>query len=241
MRRRFVLLLLGFVASLSHAEDQVTPGKLPKDIFPESYLVHLEPNVEQHVTDGIESIGIRVQNPTTRIVLNAAEIKIVSARIARGENQDELTPQYDTVRQTVSFDTKEILASGSYTLTLRFTSKILEKPRGLFVESYQTSGNSEQVIATRMEPADARWVFPCWDEPAFRATFQLSIRTRAEYTAVSNTPIFAEQPLGPNEKIVIFEPTPPLPSYLVALTCGRFEWLEDDVRGIKLRILTSAE
>jgi aminopeptidase N len=240
MRRPFVLLLLGFAAGLSHAENQGTPGKLPKDILPQSYLIHLEPNVEQHVTDGAESIDIRVQNPTNRIVLNAVEIKIVSARIARGESQDELTPQYDAVQQTVSFDTKGILASGSYTLTLRFTSEILETPHGLFIESYQTSGNSEQVIATRMEPADARRVFPCWDEPAFRATFQLSIRTRAEYTAISNTPMFAEQALGPNEKIVVFEPTPLVPTYLVVLTCGRFEWLEDDVRGIKLRILTTA-
>jgi aminopeptidase N len=213
---------------------------LPKDILPESYLIHLEPNVAQHLTDGTESIGIRVQNPTNRIVLNAVEIEIVSATIAHGENQDELTPQYNAAQQTVSFDTKEILAPGSYTLTLRFTSKILDTPRGLFVEPNQTAGNSEQVIVTRMEPSDARRVFPCWDEPAFRATFQLSIRTRAEYTAISNTPIFAEQPLGPNEKIVVFEATPPVPSYLIVLTCGRFEWLEDAVRGIKLRILTTA-
>ena len=179
MRRPFVLLLLAFVASLSHAENQGAPGKLPKDILPQSYLIHLEPNVEQHVTDGAESIDIRVQNPTNRIVLNAVEIKIVSARIAHGENQDELTPQYDTAKQTVSFETKEILEPGSYTLTLKFTSRILETPHGLFVESYQANGNSEQVIATRMEPVDARRVFPCWDEPDFRATFQLSIRARA--------------------------------------------------------------
>src|SRR6516225_5576496 len=240
MRRPFVLLLLGLAASVAYGEDRGTPGRLPRDIYPESYLIHLEPNVEQRITDGTESIDIRVQNPTNRIVLNAVEIKIVSARIAHGENQDELTPQYDAAQQTVSFDTKGILASGSYTLTLRFTSEILETPHGLFIESYQTSGNSEQVIATRMESTDARRVFPCWDEPAFRATFQLSIRTRADYTAISNTPMFAEQALGPNEKIVVFEPTPPIPSYLVVLTCGRFEWLEDDIRGIKLRILTIA-
>src|SRR5262245_13833372 len=177
MRRPFVLLLFGFVASLSQAENKGTPGKLPKDIFPESYLIHLEPNVEQRITDGTESISIRVQNPTNHIVLNALEINIVSARIAHGENQDELTPQYDAAQQTVLFDTKEILAPGSYTLTLKFTSKILETPHGLFVESCQTGGSSEQVIATRMEPADARRVFPCWDEPSFRATFQLSVRT----------------------------------------------------------------
>jgi aminopeptidase N len=240
MRSPFVLLLLGFVASLSHAENKGTPGKLPKDIFPESYLIHLEPDVEQRVTDGTESIGIRVRNPTSRIVLNAVEVKITAAKIAHGENQDELAPQYDAAQQTVSFDTKEILAPGSYMLTLKFTSKILETPHGLFIESYQTGGSSEQVIATRMEPADARRVFPCWDEPSFRATFQLSVRTRAEYTAISNTPVFAEHALGPDEKIVVFEPTPSVPSYLVVLACGRFEWLEDDIRGVKLRILTTA-
>ena len=240
MRRPFVLLLLGLAASVAYGEDRGTPGRLPRDIYPESYLIHLEPNVEQRITDGTESIRIRVQNPTNRIVLNALEIKIVSARIAHGENQDELTPQYDAAQQTVLFDTKETLSAGSYTFTLKFRSKILETPHGLFVGSYQTGDNSEQFIATCMEPADARRVFPCWDEPSFRATFQLSVRTRAQYTAISNTPTFAEQALGPNEKIVVFEQTPAVPSYLVVLTCGRFEWLEDNIRGIKLRILTIA-
>ncbi|HEV3211012.1 MAG TPA: M1 family metallopeptidase [Chthoniobacterales bacterium] len=239
MRKSIALLLLGFAASLSHAENKGIPAKLSKDIVPEHYLIHLEPNVEQLATEGVESIEIRVLNPVNRIVLNAVEIEISAARIAHDGIQEELIPQFDAAQQTVFFATREVLEPGKYTLTFNFKSRIFDVPHGLFVESDQTEGNTEHILATCMEPADARRVFPCWDEPAFRATYQISIRTRKEYTAASNTPIFAEQALGQNEKIVVFEPTPPICSYLVFVACGRFQWLEDDIKGIKLRILTT--
>jgi aminopeptidase N len=242
MRKPIPLLVLGLFATLLHAENKVatTPVKLPEDIRPESYLIHLEPNTKDLITDGVESIAIEVLNPTKRVVLNAVQIEISSARIATAGTEEELTPQFDTARQTVLFETKEPLAPGKYTLTLIFRSRILEGPHGLFVEAYETGGHTEHVLATCMEPTEARRVFPCWDEPAFRASWQLSVRTRKENTAISNSPVFAEQALGSNEKIVVFEPTPPTSSYQLVLACGRFEWLEDEVNGIKLRILTTA-
>jgi aminopeptidase N len=239
MRKSIALLLLGFAASLSHAENKGTPARLPKDIVPEHYLIHLEPNVERLATDGVESIEIRVLNPVNRVVLNAVEIEISAARIAHDGTQEELIPQFDAVQQTVFFETRQVLEPGKYALTFNFKSRIFDVPHGLFVESDQRKGNTEHLLATSMEPTDARRVFPCWDEPAFRATYQMSIRTRKEYTAISNTPVFAEQALGQNEKIVVFEPTPPICSYLVLVACGRFQWLEDDIKGIKLRILTT--
>jgi aminopeptidase N len=242
MRKPIAFLLLGFIATLSHAQNKVgtTSGRLPDDIRPQSYLIHLEPDTNDLTTDGVESIAIEVLNPTKRVILNAVQIEISAARIAHSDTQEELTPQFDAAQQTVLFETKEILAPGSYTLTFEFRGKILEVPHGLFIKPYQTGGNTDLFLATCMEPTDARRVFPCWDEPAFRATYQLSIRTKKENTAVSNTPIFAEQALGPDEKIVVFEPSPSISSYLVVLACGRFEWLEDEVGGAKLRILTTA-
>jgi len=239
MRKSIALLLLGFTASLLHAENKGIPGKLPRDIVPEHYLIHLEPDTEQLATDGVESIEIQVLNRVNRIVLNAVEIEISTARIVHGENREELVPQFDAVQQSVFFETEKVLEPGKYTLTFNFKSRIFDSPHGLFAQSYQTEGNTDQVLATRMEPTDARRVFPCWDEPAFRATYQMSIRTRKDFTAISNRPVFVEQALGQNEKIVVFEPTPPISSYLVLLACGRFQWLEDEVRGIKLRILTT--
>jgi aminopeptidase N len=239
MRKSIALLLLGFTASLSNAENKGIPGKLPKDIVPEHYLIYLEPDTEQLATDGVESIEIQVLNRVNRIVLNAVELEISTARLVHGETREELVPQFDTVQQTVFFETEKVLEPGKYTLTFNFKSRIFDSPHGLFAQSYQTEGNTDYVLATRMEPTDARRVFPCWDEPAFRATYQMSIRTRKDFTAISNTPVFVEQALGQNEKIVVFEPTPPISSYLVLLACGRFQWLEDEVKGIKLRIVTT--
>ena len=75
MRKPIALLLFGFVATTSHAENapsiQSTPAGLPKDVVPQSYLIHLEPNIETRVTEGVESIEIEVLKPTNRIVLNA--------------------------------------------------------------------------------------------------------------------------------------------------------------------------
>ena len=241
MRKPIALLLIGFAATASHAEDKIlaTPGKLPKDIVPRSYQIYLEPNIEALVTDGVESIEIEVLKPTGHIVLNAVDTEIGAAKIAIGDRKEELTPQFDSNQQTVSFELTNILQPGLYTLSFKFQSRIGEQPHGLFVQHYDSNGSLEHLLATELEPGDARRVFPCWDEPVFRAIFQLSVKARKENTVVSNMPVFVEVSFGADEKIVIFEKTPPMASYLVLLTCGKFEWLEDEVAGIKLRIMTT--
>jgi aminopeptidase N len=243
MRKPIALLLIGFAATASHAENKfnisTTPGKLPKDIVPRSYQIYLEPNIEALVTDGIESVEIEVLKPTDRIVLNAVDTEIAAAQIAIGDRKEELTPQFDSSQQTVSFKSQNILEPGRYTLSFKFQSRIGEQPHGLFIQHYDSNGTLEHLLATEMEPGDARRVFPCWDEPAFRAIFQLSVKTRKENTVVSNMPVFVEVSFGADEKMVIFEKTPPMASYLALLACGKFEWLEDEVAGVKLRIMTT--
>jgi aminopeptidase N len=244
MRKPIALLLIGFAATASHAENKfnilTTPGKLPKDIVPRSYQIYLEPNIEALVTDGVESIEIEVLKPTKHIVLNAVDTEIAAAKIAIGDRKEELTPQFDSSQQIVSFESQNILEPGEYTLSFKFQSRIGEQPHGLFIRHYDSNGSLEHLLATEMEPGDARRVFPCWDEPVFRAIFQLSVKARKENTVVSNMPVFVEVPFGAVEKIVIFEKTPPMASYLALLACGKFEWLEDEVAGIKLRIMTTA-
>jgi aminopeptidase N len=243
MRKPVALLLIGFVATASHAENKfnilTTPGRLPKDVVPRSYLIHLEPNIETLVTDGFESIEIEVLKPTDHIVLNAVDTEISAVKIAIDDRKEELTPQFDSNQQTVSLALQNILKPGVYTLSFKFQSRIGEQPHGLFIQHYDSHGALEHVLATEMEPGDARRVFPCWDEPVFRAIFQLSVKTGKENTVVSNMPIFVEVAFGTDEKIVVFEKTPPMSSYLALLACGKFEWLEDEVAGVKLRIMTT--
>ena len=175
MRKPIALLLIGFAATASHAENKfnilTTPGKLPKDIVPRSYQIYLEPNIEALVTDGVESIEIEVLKPTKHIVLNAVDTEIAAAKIAIGDRKEELTPQFDSSQQTVSFESQNILEPGEYTLSFKFQSRIGEQPHGLFIRHYDSNGSLEHLLATEMEPGDARRVFPCWDEPVFRAIF----------------------------------------------------------------------
>jgi aminopeptidase N len=242
MRKPVALLLIGFAATASHAENKfnfsTTPGKLPKDIVPRSYLIHLEPNPETLVTDGFESIEIEVLKPAGRIVLNALATEIAAANIQIGDHKQELTPEFNADQQTVSFELNETLNLGRYTLSLKFQSRIGEQPPGLFIRHHDSKG-SPQLLVSALGPVDARRVFPCWDEPAFKAIFQFSVKTANENTVVSNMPVFVEMPFGVDQKIVVFEKTPPMASYLALVACGKFEWLEDKVAGIKLRIMTT--
>ena len=216
-----------------------TPGKLPKDIVPRAYFIHLEPNTDSLVTAGSESIEVEVIKPTDRIVINAVDTEFSQARLSGSHRSEELTPQIDSNAETVTFPTKTLLQPGSYQLSLTFQSKITEQPHGLFIQYFRIGNQLERLLSTHMEPTDARRLFPCWDEPAFRAVYQLTVKAKKDDTVMSNMPVAGEQPLGPDEKLVTFDRTPAMASYLFVLVCGKLEWVEDEVAGVKLRILTT--
>jgi aminopeptidase N len=242
--RFLVPFLIGiFLASSLRAEEKFSmataPGKLPKDIIPRAYVIHLEPNTDSLVTVGSESIEVEVLKPTDRIVINAVDTDISRASLSGAHTSEELTPQIDSKAETVTFQTKTSLEPGSYQLSLTFQSKITEQPHGLFIQYFRNGDRLERLLSTQMEPTDARRLFPCWDEPVFRAFFQLTVKAKKEDTVISNMPIASEQTLGPEEKLVTFVRTPAMASYLFVLACGKLEWIEDEVAGVKLRIVAT--
>ena len=140
--------------------------------------------------DGVESIEIEVLGANNRIVLDAAGHPNLEARIEIDRQAEELSPRLDSNRQTVSFDLENRLPPGKYTLSIKFQSRILEERHGLFIQPYEGAlGTVEHLLAIESQTADARRIFPCWDEPAFRAAFQLSIKTRRQNTVLSNMPL----------------------------------------------------
>jgi aminopeptidase N len=243
MRPPYNLMLLVLAFNGASAQEKFsfenTPGKLPKTVVPRHYVIHLEPSVDQMTTEGAEGIEVDVRKPSNQIILNTIDTEIWNASLAHGTSRQELKPQFDAANQVVKFTTTEPLRPDSYTLSFSFRSKINHGSRGLFMQGYDLRGKSEYLLAMRFAPADARRVFPCWDEPSFRATFQLSVKTLKKNTAVSNMPAVAEQAFGDDQKIVTFGRTPPMASYLVALVCGKLEWVEDQVAGVRLRVLTT--
>ncbi|MBV8378891.1 MAG: hypothetical protein JO279_18010, partial [Verrucomicrobia bacterium] len=244
MRKPIVLLLLGFLASAAYGQNtpdiQPADTGLPKNVVPRNYLIYLEPNPETRVTEGVEAIGIEVLTSTNRIVLNSLETQITMAKIEGGGRQEQLIPRLNANEQAVWFELKSVLPAGNYTLTIKFQSKINEQPLGLFIQDGEDerAGARDHVLATAQQTSSSSRIFPCWDEPSFPATFQLSLLTGKQNTTISNTPLQLEQALGPNQKIVVFEKTPSMATDMVSLVCGVFESLDDEVAGVKLRILT---
>ncbi len=96
-----------------------------------------------------------------------------------------------------------------------------------------------KALATQMEAVDCRRMFPCWDEPAFRAEFVLTTVAPEKLRAISNMPVVSEKPLGDGRREVAFAPTPKMASYLVALAIGDFEEVRDEVEGTQLAVLTT--
>jgi aminopeptidase N len=245
--RRFQALgaiALAIAAIGAHAEAPYffdkTPGKLPKNVIPLEYQAHLVPDIEANTFRGSETIEIEVLRPTSTIMLNAAALEIDSASLAgKGIEALRLAPVLDDKQETLSFSLPRELAPGRYRLELAFRGKINREGRGLFYVNYQAGKADKKLIATTMEPTDARRMLPTWDEPAFRAKFRLSVDLPAGLKAYSNTPVDRQAAIAGGKQRISFRPTPKMPSYLVVLAAGEFERISAKQDGVEIGVVTT--
>ena len=220
----FQFILAGFAYSY---------GQLPKNVKPLHYFLFIHPNVKTKGFGGREYIDIKVLKPTRKIVMNSLNLKILSAEIVKPELKAEAAANPKTELLTLTFP--KTLSKGVYQLELLWTGKMSLKPRGLFFvpsKSWQKT-----ILSTQFESVDARRMFPDWDEPAFKATFQLSVEIPKIFTAVSNMPIKRTQAFKNGEKLVVFYPSPVMSSYLVELTAGKLGYISGESDGIKIRVI----
>lgn len=213
-------------------------GRLPKTVVPERYEVHLAPDIDKAVFSGDETVAIEVRQPVQKIVLHSNDLEISNAKLHTTE-EIPLIPQLNPTEQTLTFALPKELAPGKYSLELHFAGKLTEQPRGLYIARYQTNGQPGKCLATQMEAIDCRRMFPCWDEPAFRAEFVLTTIAPEKLRAISNMPVASEKALDDGRREITFAPTPKMASYLVALAIGDFEELHDEVEGTKLTVFTT--
>ena len=217
-----------------------TPGKLPKDVIPLLYDAHLVPNLADDSFTGSQTVEIEVLRATRRIVLNAANLAIEHATLASGGKQVQtLQPILDEQQETLAFNLTTPLAPGRYTLALRFRGQVNREGRGLFQVRYKAGGADKKLIATTMEPSDARRMLPTWDEPAFRARFKLTVDVPASFKAYSNTPVVKQEKLAGGLQRIAFAPTPKMPSYLVVLVAGEMERVSARQDGVEIGIVTT--
>ncbi len=236
---RGLLLLLATAAAFAGEPFSFdrTPGRLPKDVVPKLYRIFIEPDIGRAAFTGSVEIDVEVREPVRTFTLNALGLTIRSATL---DGNAKLSPEVDAAKQFLTLTSRAEVAAGRHTLKLEFSGAMTEQPQGMFLTRFQLpDGTWSKGIVTQMEPADARRMFPCWDEPVFRATFQLTAIVPAQHTALFNMPITGERALGDGRKEVTFGTTPPMASYLVAFASSDLDSMEDEVAGTKLRIFAT--
>jgi aminopeptidase N len=235
---------LALVAGTAGAEAPFsfkdTPGKLPKDVLPIQYAAHITPDIASNTFQGEESVEIEVARPTSAIMLNADNLDIDSATLS-GKTLDrlKLAPRLDREQQTLTFTLDKPLKPGRYKLAMQFRGLINREGRGMFYMNYKVAGADKKMLATTMEPTDARRLLPSWDEPAFRARFKLSMDVPANFSAYSNTPVEKRQKLAGGKERYWFAPTPKMPTYLVVLVAGELERVTARQDGVEIGVVTT--
>ncbi len=213
-----------------------TPGKLPKHILPREYAIRVVPDVEARTFAGSVLIRVEVEKASSEIILNAADLRITRA-VVDDRELPAAAVRLDEKEQLLTLSVAGGLKPGAHTIRLDYTGRINQAGYGLFHAPYQEQGTGARKVAlgTQFEATDARRMFPCWDEPAFRARFQLTAVVPAAWTAISNMPV-EEEKVTDNKREFRFGMTPSMPSYLNVLCAGEFRFVEKEVAGVKIRV-----
>ncbi len=216
-----------------------TPGKLPKEVRPTEYTIRIAPDLEKLTFTGSETVRISVEKPVTKLVLNALELEIASASVD-GQALPKKSIVLNAEAQTLTLNLPNELAAGEHEVALQFSGKIYAQGQGLFFARYEELGTNEKkiMLGTQFEPTDARRMFPCWDEPSFRARFRLTAVVPEKFLAVSNMPIESETKVE-GGKEVRFGVSPSMSSYLVVLCAGELDTIEAEQDGVKLRVVAT--
>jgi aminopeptidase N len=235
MNRLFVLLASAAlvsaatpVAAAPAATDTVdasVPTQLPRTAVPHHYAITLAPHAERLSFDSTVAIDLDVTRPTRELVLNAADLQLASASLRGASGGAPLTATIalDDKAQTATLTFPQTVTPGAYRLDIAYSGTINTQANGLFALDYKNpAGAAKRAIFTQFEPSDARRFVPSWDEPDYKATWQLSAIVPAADMAVSNMPAERSDPVAGGLKRVTFAQTPQMSSYLLFFGTGDF-------------------
>src|SRR6202035_4244270 len=202
-------------------------NQLPSTVVPEHYDLLIRPDPRFFVSsdlllrfEGSVSIKIRVNEATSEVTLNAAELQLHHAIL---DGEDSAGIILNEREQTATLVFERPIAAGTHALSIDYSAKIYLGAQGLFVSDYDTLEGRRRLLLTQFEPGDARRFIPCWDEPARKATFTVAVAAPKDKLAVSNMPIEVSSPLDNDRVYVRFRTTPKMSSYLLFLCVGDLE------------------
>ncbi|XP_019622953.1 PREDICTED: aminopeptidase Ey-like isoform X2 [Branchiostoma belcheri] len=238
----FVLVAVAVTVALlvSRAEQDTPSGdpwlgsRLPSSLVPVHYQIELQPNLDTFTFIGSEHITIQCLESTDYILLNSRLLNItdgsVSLLTARGETVDVKRWFLYPENEFFVVQAAQILQRGeNYVLSVSFSGVLRDDLRGFYRSSYldHLTGETRHLATTQFSAIDARKAFPCFDEPAMKATFHVTLVHQSEYTALSNMPIRQSEMRQDGWTADHFDTTVRMSSYLVAFVISNFTYREN--------------
>ena len=220
--------------------SSTNPYRLARNIEPSAYRLFLTPDLDAASFAGRVEIDIDIHEPTNSLTLHSLDLVLSEATITTKDATfvSDL-PAHDETFETATFTFAGELPAGAATLEISYTGHLNDLLVGFYRSTHTDSDGVEQTIATtQFEHSDARRAFPCWDEPSFKATYQVNLVVPSHLRAYSNSPEVSSTELGDGTRSVSFSPTMKMSTYLVAFVVGDFEETAAlDVDGTPLRVI----
>ncbi|MGO9438265.1 MAG: M1 family metallopeptidase, partial [Terracidiphilus sp.] len=212
--------------------------RLPDNIRPEHYTITLTPDLVAATYAGVESIDVSIKAPTTAITLNAIEIAFQSVKVTAAGKQQTATVSLNSEKQQATFTVPYIIPAGKATIVIQFTGVLNNELRGFYLS--KTAHRNYAV--SQFEAADARRGFPCFDEPAMKATFDVSLVVDSGDSAISNSLIATDTPgPGKGKHTLKFDATPKMSTYLVAFLVGDFQCTAGEQDHVAIRVCSTPD
>ena len=232
--RKIVIVLTAVLSLAGSAAAQ----RLPGDVVPARYTLWFAPDLQNATFRGRETIQVDVKNPTTVVTLNAAEIQFGEVTITTGGRMQTARVTLDEKNEMATLTVPRPLPKGGASIQITYTGILNDKLRGF----YLSKANGRRYAVSQMEATDARRAFPSFDEPAYKATFDISLLIDNGDTAISNGPQISDTP-GPEpaRHTVRFAPTAKMSTYLVALLVGDFVCREGAADGVPIRVCSTPD
>ncbi|XP_017474764.1 PREDICTED: glutamyl aminopeptidase-like [Rhagoletis zephyria] len=201
--------------------------RLPDSIYPISYDLYLHPEIDTGNFIGQILIRVNTTRAINQIVLHASKLTINNVYLTGTNNPTVFVKNFylDTVREFLVVElSEELRAARAFYVGILFEGNMDGQIVGLYSSSYTKADGSKKVIATsKFEPTYARQAFPCFDEPAMKATFLITLvyPKEGDYHALSNMDISRESNQG-NYVEVFFNQSVPMSTYLACFIVSDF-------------------
>jgi aminopeptidase N len=212
--RKFALIILALLIAAPAAAQRLSGA-----VVPEHYTLWFAPDLAKATFRGRETIRVQLKSPATAITLHAAEIEFVEAIIDAAGTTQTARVALDAKAETATLTVPRQIPAGPAAIRITYNGILNDKLRGF----YLSKANGRSYAVTQMEPTDGRRAFPSFDEPIYKATFDVSLMIDQGDTAISNGAQLSDTPgPEPGKHTVTFATTPKMSTYLVAMIVGDF-------------------